>query len=191
MGHGHCAKIWPQLRLTKAWSRRAEARGSCRALSVLELTSLVSAKLRETIRTTIGPAIILACIGLVVYDYVANSPRAQAVQSDLRQELESITPLPGAALRERSGSYKSRMAYVGRTYNTTASYTQIRSYYETELARRGWTFHRAHGTRDWFRDFGGVKAEYCKGSYTASLQYAGDRADYGWVFSLEVSWATT
>ena len=32
MGHGHCAKIWPQLRLTKAWSRRAEARGSCRAL---------------------------------------------------------------------------------------------------------------------------------------------------------------
>src|SRR5207245_6329544 len=32
MGHGRCAKIWPQLRLTKAWSRRAETRGSCRAL---------------------------------------------------------------------------------------------------------------------------------------------------------------
>src|SRR5206468_5883961 len=32
MGHGRCVKIWPQLRLTKAWSRRAEARGSCRAL---------------------------------------------------------------------------------------------------------------------------------------------------------------
>jgi hypothetical protein len=31
MGHGRCAKIWPQLRLTKAWSRRAEARGSCRS----------------------------------------------------------------------------------------------------------------------------------------------------------------
>ena len=28
MGHGRCAKIWPQLRLTKAWSRRAEARGA-------------------------------------------------------------------------------------------------------------------------------------------------------------------
>jgi len=32
MGHGRCAKIWPQLLLTKAWSRRSEARGSCRAL---------------------------------------------------------------------------------------------------------------------------------------------------------------
>src|SRR5712691_9760713 len=35
MGHGRCAKIWPQLRLTKSWSRRAEARGSCRAFTVL------------------------------------------------------------------------------------------------------------------------------------------------------------
>ncbi len=32
MGHGRCARIWPQLLLTKAWSRRSEARGSCRAL---------------------------------------------------------------------------------------------------------------------------------------------------------------
>src|SRR5207245_147701 len=32
-GHGRCAKIWPQLRLTKAWNRRAEARGSCRAFA--------------------------------------------------------------------------------------------------------------------------------------------------------------
>src|SRR5207245_7706378 len=34
MGHGRCAKIWPQLRLTRAWSRRAEARGSCRSLEI-------------------------------------------------------------------------------------------------------------------------------------------------------------
>src|SRR5438094_7211499 len=37
MGHGRCAKIWQQLRLAKAWSRRAEARGSCRALGSLEM----------------------------------------------------------------------------------------------------------------------------------------------------------
>jgi putative acetyltransferase len=30
MGRGRCARIWPSLRLAKAWSRRAEARGSCR-----------------------------------------------------------------------------------------------------------------------------------------------------------------
>src|SRR5690348_6977818 len=31
MQHGRCKKSWPQLSLTTAWSRRAEARGSCRA----------------------------------------------------------------------------------------------------------------------------------------------------------------
>jgi hypothetical protein len=36
MGRGRCAKIWPQLRLTNAASRRAEARGSCQAFAASE-----------------------------------------------------------------------------------------------------------------------------------------------------------
>lgn len=143
------------------------------------------------LRGTVGYAIVLAFISVLVYDHVVNSPKAELVQSRLRQELESITPLPGAVPGERSGSYKPRKAWVGRRYTTTASYAQIRAYYDVELTMRGWSFHREHGTRDWFRDFGGIKAEYCKGPYTASLDYAGDRADYGWVFSLDLTWNHT
>src|SRR5690349_5440242 len=33
--HGRCSKNWPQLNLTTAWSRHAEARGSCRALGCM------------------------------------------------------------------------------------------------------------------------------------------------------------
>ena len=139
-------------------------------------------------RGAAGYVLVLTIVSAVVYDNVVNAPKAQMVQARLRQELESITPLPNAVPGERSGSYKPRMASVGRRYTTTAPYSQIRSYYDAELARRGWGFHREHGTRDWFRSFGGVKAEYCKGPYTASLDYAGDRADYVWVFSLDVTW---
>ena len=89
---------------------------------------------------------------------------------------------------ERSGSYKPRMAWIGQRYTTTLSYAQIRAYYDAELARHGWSPHRERGTRDWFRDFGGRKVEYCKGPYTASLDYAGERANYGWVFSLDLTW---
>ena len=91
-------------------------------------------------------------------------------------------------MRDRAGSYKARSAWIDRTYNTTASYAQIRGHYDAELTKRGWSFHREHRTRDWFRDLGGVKTQYCKGPYTASLRYAGTRADYGWVFSLGLSW---
>ena len=135
-----------------------------------------------------GYALVLAVIGVVAYDHIANSPKAQVVQNRLRQELELIMPLPGAIPSERSGSYKPRMAWIGRRYTTTLSYAQIRAYYDAELSRHGWSLHRERGTRDWFRDFGGRKAEYCKGPYAASLDYAGERANYGWVFSLDLTW---
>jgi len=139
-------------------------------------------------RGTAGYVIVLAIVSVVVYDNVVNAPKAQMVQARLRQEFESIRPLPSAVPGERSGSYKPRMAWVGRRYTTAAPYSQIRAYYDAELTTHGWNFHRERRTRDWFRDFGGVKAEYCKGPYTASLDYAGDRADYVWVFSLDLTW---
>ena len=139
-------------------------------------------------RGAIGYALVLAVVGAIVYDHVSNSPRAQVVQHRLRQELESITPLPGAEPSERNGGYKPRMASIGWRYTTTLSYAQIRAYYDGELARHGWSFLRERGSRDWFRDLGGRKAEYCKGPYTASLDYAGERANYGWVFSLDLTW---
>src|SRR5262245_2299440 len=135
-----------------------------------------------------GYAVVFAVVSALVYDHTVNAPKAQIVQARLRQELESITPLPNAVPGERSSSYKARRARAGRRFTTTAPYSQIRAYYDAELTRRGWSFHRERGTRDWFRDFGGVKAEYCKGPYTAALDYAGDRADYVWVFSLDLTW---
>src|SRR5262249_14882781 len=138
-----------------------------------------------------GYAIVLAFVIALVYDNIVNSPKAQMVQTRLRQELESVMPLPGAVTGERSGLYQPRRAWIGRRYTTTASYTQIRAYYDVELTRRGWSFHREYRTWDWFRDLGGIKVEYCKGPYTASLSYAGDRADYGWIFSLDLTWNHT
>ena len=81
------------------------------------------------VRGAVGYALVLAVIGVVAYDHIANSPKAQVVQNRLRQELELIMPLPGAIPSERSGSYKPRMAWIGRRYTTTLSYAQIRAYY--------------------------------------------------------------
>ena len=139
----------------------------------------------------VGYLLVLAVIGALVYDNASNGPKAQAVQNELRGELDSITPLANVVLAERSGSYKPRKAWVGRRYTTTAGYAAIRAHYDVEMPRHGWSFHREYRTRDWFRDFGGVTVEYCKGPYTASLDYAGDRAAYGWVFSLDLTWNHT
>ena len=150
------------------------------------MTAAGKTRTLAAVRAGLGPAVVLTVIGLIVYDHVTNAPKARAIQTVLPAELDSIAPLPGAVLRDRAGSYKARRARVDRTYNTTASYTQIRGHYDAELTKHGWSFHREHRTRVWFRDLGGMETQYCKGSYTASLQYAG-RSD-GWTFSLDPSW---
>lgn len=68
------------------------------------------------------------------------------------------------------------------------SYPEIRSFYDQEFARNAWRFIRQEPVRDWGRDFGGVTATYCKGSYRASVQYAGAKAEYGWDYSIDLSW---
>jgi hypothetical protein len=42
--------------------------------------------------------------------------------------------------------------------------------------------------KDWGQDLGGRTARYCKGKYRADLQYAGERANYGWDYAFSLSW---
>jgi hypothetical protein len=79
-------------------------------------------------------------------------------------------------------------AYVGVTYSSNLTYEAIRSHYDTETARRGWAPCGEKRSLDWFRDLGGVTRVYCKNELKAKLEYAGDRANYGWDYGFGVTW---
>jgi len=131
---------------------------------------------------------IVALIVFVVYDYVANLPKAQSVANDLKQELAAIMPLPKAVPLDHHEVIKPREVLVGSEYATSQSYSEIRRYYDQELAQHGWAFYREEEVRDWGRNLGGRIAHYRKRGYTASLQYAGERANDSWNFALDLSW---
>ena len=135
-----------------------------------------------------GPVLVLLFVAYLVYDYAVNAPKAALAQRELEQEFKSIKPLPGAVAGNYHASHDTQQSLVGSSYSTELSYREIRAYYDAELARRGWRFQKEEGLRDWGRDFGGRSAHYFKGNYAASLQYAGENADYGWDYALELSW---
>jgi hypothetical protein len=128
----------------------------------------------------LGIASLSTLVAFTACGPLFTSRKGEAAQKELEQEFKAVTPLPGASPRNYHASHKSGQALVGGAYSTNLP--------DEELARRGWKFHEEYGLEDWGRDFGGRKAEYCKGGYKASLQYAGERADYGWVFALDLSW---
>jgi hypothetical protein len=103
-------------------------------------------------------------------------------------EFLAIKPLPGATPIGYNASNKPGQALVTDSYRTSLLYPDVRKYYDAELSKRGWSFYLEEPMTDWGKDLGGKSARYCKGRYRADLQWAGERADYGWDYAFSMSW---
>lgn len=136
----------------------------------------------------VGLIWVVGFISYMAYDFAVNGPHAESVQKQLEVEFKSIEPLPGVRAFDYSATHKTRQALVSNSYKTNLPYPEIRIYYDTELAKHGWTFYEEEQVRDWGEDLGGKSAYYCKGEYRAHIQYAGTRANYGWDYAFSMSW---
>ena len=136
----------------------------------------------------VGSVFLVLFVAYMIYDHAINAPKAALVQQELEQEFNSIKPMPSTVACDYYASHKTQQSLVGGKYSTKLSYREIRTYYDAELSSHGWRFQKEEGLRDWGRDFGGRSAHYCKGSYTASLEYAGEKAGHGWDYALDMSW---
>jgi hypothetical protein len=132
--------------------------------------------------------LVLGFLGFALYDNFISAPKGDAVEKVLVGEFSLIRRLPQAVPMHYHASGGSGGALVGDVYRTKLTYPDVRAYYDKELSRNGWTFKREEKILDWGRDFGGKTAEYCKGPYKASLQYAGREAHYDWDYALDLSW---
>jgi len=117
-----------------------------------------------------------------------DEPRAAQNQNALAQEFNNITPLSSTVFCDYRAGHKGQSAGVGGHFSTIQSFEQVRAHFDRELQRNGWKFYKEERVLDWGRDFGGKSLHYCKGEYTASLQYAGENAGYGWDYALDLDW---
>ena len=129
-----------------------------------------------------------AFVGFLIYDFRVNEPAAAECQARLEAQFEAVRPMPGASSLGLRANHKTQHALVGTSYRISASYAEIRAYYEEELGRNGWLLCGERPLRDWGRDLGGVSVSYHKGEDIATLQYAGAKANYGWDYALDLSW---
>ena len=147
----------------------------------------------EFIKTNWKGVITLFVFLVIVYDVIDgfindDEPKAAQIQQELEHEFEAINPITQSGYYDYLAAHKSRNASVSGAFSTNLTFPEVRNYYDQELARNGWKFDKEERVQDWWRDFGGGSVQYCKGNYRAFLQYAGENADYGWNFSLSLSW---
>jgi hypothetical protein len=109
----------------------------------------------------------------------SRQPSDQVVATAFRE-----IPAPQAARSQHDVETRSKtgaILVIGR-YLVRASADSVLSYYQAELSKRGWVFHKPfQGGENWGRS-------YCRGNLLASIEIMGQEAgtDLGYVFS--VSW---
>ena len=117
-----------------------------------------------------------------------GEPDGAGKQAALVQQFDTIKPVADAAPIELNKIYKSDRGKIG-FYKSNLPGDQIKSHYDSELARLGWKFI---GTKkvEAFQVFsGGTQNLYCNGNVAATLFITGqDEARLGYTYSLALNW---
>ncbi|WP_139025374.1 hypothetical protein [Acetonema longum] len=110
-------------------------------------------------------------------------------ENELKNMFHSIKPPPGAVLKDVESIHKTTSASAGGKYITQLTYDEIRTYYDNELKKAGWTFLKEEPLRDWGKEFGGRTIQYKKEDYFLDLDYYGSREkEFGFTYELYISW---
>jgi hypothetical protein len=123
-----------------------------------------------------------------VYQFRVNGPKASEAQTELETEFRSIKTLPGSTALFYHATNSPGQALVSDTYRTNLTFADVRRFYDAELTRHGWSFYLEEPMTEWGKDLGGKSARYCKGSYRADLQWAGERANHRWDYAFSMSY---
>jgi hypothetical protein len=119
---------------------------------------------------------------------LVNGPKAGEILKDLENEFKMIAPLPNSVESRCNSMHKTHQVDVGCEYKTDKSYDPIRAHYDKELRGHGWMFVKERPVTIWWRDYGGKEALYCKGTYTATLEYSGEEPGIDSTYSFGMSW---
>jgi len=139
-----------------------------------------------------GVATVGALLGVLIALFLMHSnqggrvtaPMARQIQSDLETESGGISPPPG----DISIRHGALPGLVKTYYKSGLNYERIKAHYSEVLAAHGWKFLREDQVKYDGSDYGGKQFIYCKGTYAADVQYAGQQeSQFGWTYSFALS----
>ena len=134
---------------------------------------------------------LLLIIGVEVAAYLSkhNSPNRDDLKlKEVKELFQQISVYQGSEEVDTSLTSKERIAQAGALYRSNASYQELRDFYVKSLASLGWRLEEERVVKDWWSDLGGRELTFRDGEYYVSVQYAGEKAEYGWNYSISVGW---
>jgi len=120
----------------------------------------------------------------MLHQFIVREPKARQAQSNLEIEFDSIAPLPKAKQQGFRSSHRTSSALVNATYIARAHFDEVLTHYNKELGKHGWHFAgTAENVHSQYKS-----AYYCKGEFTAHLQYSAEQSNNPWTYAFDLSW---
>jgi hypothetical protein len=138
------------------------------------------------------PLLILAGLSTLALFFFVPRKSDTAVQlGEIRVLLDSIPVYPSAREVDSYWSNKLLHTGVGKYYQADIHYEDLKNYYLDRLKPLGWCLTSEKPVKDWWRDLGGRELTFEQGNYILVLQFAGEKANYGWNYSISINSTTS
>ena len=130
---------------------------------------------RHLVLICVGVALIVLVSVLLSVGELRAYRNSSRIKAALENELTRIEPPVGATFVHHSSITKASEGSVSNSYQTDLTYNQVRSHYDQELAKHGWTFRSHDALKSWGVDFGESDTFYCRGGVSANFFWAGSK----------------
>ena len=133
---------------------------------------------------TLGASVaaVLISVGYLVNPLAANT---QAMEAELKAQLQEVGSPERAQFIAQRRTVKDTHGAMSNEYRTDLSFDQLKQFYDAELSRHGWQFKKETEILWDRQNLGGKHLFYCKGEFTADLEYSGKlETEFGWTYSL-------
>ncbi len=79
-------------------------------------------------------------------------------------------------------------ASIFKSFRCKDTYEEVKKFYLERLSQEGWQLVEERQLKDWGNDVGGRELRFRRADYTATIDYAGSRAGYGWDYTIGIGW---
>jgi len=134
--------------------------------------------------------VVVVVVILVLAYFVADAPAARAAAT-LSREFGYLSAPADARLVKQESGHKPGEADFGAEYETSLSYPQVRTFYDSELGRQGWRLVSDDPLTDLGGSAVGRIACYRKVEFWAVLQYFANREGSPADYAVDLAWGSS
>lgn len=117
-----------------------------------------------------------------------SSAKDRARLAEVKRIWTAFPLYPGMQQVDNSTASGFGKASIGKNFRSKASFDGVKQFYLERLSQDGWKLTRERQLKDWGRDLGGRELKFRRGEYDITIEYAGERADYGWDYGISIGW---